>query len=69
MSNIVLLRTFLYRHEAELAKVALETRGIYSIVSADDLGGMRQHLSFGSVNLFVFDFDIGQAKKFLEHLE
>ncbi len=69
MSNLVLLRTFLYRHEAELAKGILEANEIYSMVSADDLGGMRPHMSFGSVNLFVFDFDIEQAKKFLEHLE
>ncbi|MCX7343742.1 MAG: hypothetical protein NT128_06340 [Proteobacteria bacterium] len=68
MSNIVVLRTFLYRHEAELAKVALETRGIYSIVSADDLGGMRQHLSFGSVTLSVFEFDLDNAKKILKPL-
>ena len=69
MSNLVVLRTFLYRHEAEFAKITLETNDIFSIIAANDLGGMRPYMSFGSsIKLYVFDFDRDRAEEILEHL-
>ncbi len=40
-SSLITVRTFPSRFEAELAKLALESVGIKSFVSADDAGGMR----------------------------
>ena len=47
----------------------LETNDIFSIIAANDLGGMRPYMSFGSsIKLYVFDFDRDKAKEILEHL-
>ena len=37
--DLVVLHTYLYRREAEMARSVLEAFGIESMLSADDLGG------------------------------
>jgi hypothetical protein len=64
MSNaeLVVVGSFLNHIEAELAQGALEAGGIESIISADDVGGMRPHLSLtGGVRLFVRADDAEKA--------
>ena len=63
------IATFLYRHEAELAKSLLSEKGIEAIISADDLGGYRPDLSMGNVKLLVKKEDVEKAKEVLKVLE
>ena len=67
MADLVNIKTFLNRHEAELAKSLLAESDIEAIISADDLGGWRPHLSFGSgVKLSVSKKDADLAKQILK---
>jgi hypothetical protein len=60
------VRTFLYRHEAELAKEILENEGIQVLISSDDQGGMRPSMAFaGGVDLFIKEEDILKATELL----
>lgn len=66
MSDLVVVSTFLRRHEAEMAKGLLESGGIKSTLSADDCGGLRPAMSFGSaITLSVLRSDLDRAKKIL----
>jgi hypothetical protein len=68
MSNaeLVVAGTFLNHIEAELAQGALEAGGVESIISADDVGAMRPHLSLtGGVRLFVRADDAERAGQIL----
>ena len=51
--DLVVVRRFLYRYEAEFAKGLLSEKGIESIVSADDAGGMRPDIAFGRVAVYL----------------
>jgi hypothetical protein len=65
--NLVNVRTFHYRHEAELAKSALEANGIDAIVVSDD--GGRQEISLQFVRgakLLVNSADADKAKFVLD---
>jgi hypothetical protein len=42
--DLVVIRTFLNMVDAELARGALESAGIDSMIRADDCGGLRPHL-------------------------
>jgi hypothetical protein len=61
--DIVVVRTFPTRIEADLARSALEAEGIDAIVRGDDVGGMRPHLLVGSggAELIVRVEDAGRA--------
>ena len=71
MADLVSIKTFLHRHEAELAKGLLAEQNIEAMISADDLGGYRSHLAFGmgGVRLLVKKEDVDKAKEALEVLE
>ena len=68
MSDLVCLRTYLYRHEAELDQALLEAGGIRAMVSADDAGGMQPGMLFGSggARLLVVEDQAEEALKLLE---
>ena len=67
MADLICIKNYNNRTEAELVKGLLESSGIESIVSADDCGGMRPHLLLGtSARLLVKEED---AQKALEVLE
>jgi hypothetical protein len=67
MKDLVVVETFTYRHEAELAKTALEAAGIISMISADDAGGEVVGLEFTrGVRLLVCPEDEASAKNILE---
>jgi hypothetical protein len=44
-SDLVVVRTFIDRIEAELAHSALEAAGIDSMLRSDDAGGLRPHMT------------------------
>lgn len=63
MSNLVCVKTFADRLQADMARSLLEVNGIIASVSADDMGGMRPDLAFtsGGVKLFVLDNNADKA--------
>ena len=71
MAELIKIKAFPNRHEAELAKGLLAEKGIEALVSADDCGGMRHHLSFGMgrVQLLVKKEDVEKAQEILKVLE
>ena len=68
MADLVCVKTYLYRHEAEIDQAYLEPYGVRSIVSAEDAGGMQPHLAFGmgGVKLLVLEDDAEKARELLE---
>lgn len=69
--DIVVIKRFQYRRDAGLAQGLLTDRGIESIVSADDVGGMRPEIAFGraAVHLLVKKRDLERAREALKVLE
>ena len=63
--SLVVLRTFLNRFEADVAKSALDAAGIESTVRADDAGGMELGLWMSGVELIVRSEDAERAKALL----
>ena len=68
MADLVYIKTYLNRPEAELGKGLLEANGIKAMVSADDAGGMRPDLmqATGGVRLLVREGDKEIAIRILE---
>jgi hypothetical protein len=65
--QLVVVRTFLNRFEADVAKSALDAVEIDSLVRADDAGGMRPGMWMGSaVELLVRPDDYQRAVEILE---
>ena len=67
MSNLVCIKTYHNRMEAELAKGLLESKDIKAMVSADDVGGMNPALLWatGGVRLLIRKKDIQKANEIL----
>ena len=65
-TDLVAIRTYLNRIDAEIAQGALEAADIESIISADDAGGLRPGLWMGGVRLLVRVEDADQAAKILD---
>ncbi|HEX4004428.1 MAG TPA: DUF2007 domain-containing protein [Candidatus Acidoferrales bacterium] len=63
--ELVVVRDFLNKMEAELAQGALQAAGIHSIVSADDAGGTEPGLWMGGVRLLVRAEDAKNAEEVL----
>jgi hypothetical protein len=63
--ELVVVKTFLSRIDADLAKGALESAGIEAIVRADDVGGTRPSFWMGGVALLVRAEDQRDARKIL----
>ena len=68
MAELICIKTYNNRYEAELAKGLLETNNIIATILADDAGGMRPHLllSTGGVRLLVREKDSGKALEILK---
>src|SRR6478672_8871851 len=65
-SELVVVRTFLNRFEAEMAQSALEAAEIESLIRADDAGGLRPAMTMGSnVELVVRAEDAARAEEIL----
>ena len=66
-SALVVVRTFLNRFEADVAKTALDAADIESFVRADDAGMMERGLWMGSpVELVVNAADADRATEVLD---
>lgn len=67
MGDLLIIKTFPERTQAELARSRLRSCGIESIVRADDCGGARPFLAIGSggVQLLVREEDAGRAGEIL----
>jgi Putative prokaryotic signal transducing protein len=63
--ELVVIRDYLSKVEAELAQGALEAASIHSIVSADDAGGTEPGLWMGGVRLLVRAEDAKRAAEIL----
>ena len=64
---LVVVRTFLNRFEADVAKSALDAVDIESIIRADDAGGMRPAMWMGQpVELLVRADDAERAEEILD---
>jgi len=63
MADLVCIKTYQNRMEAELAKGLLESKGIKAMVSADDAGGAHPALLWatGGVRLLIKKKDIQKA--------
>jgi hypothetical protein len=64
-AELVVIRTFLTRVDADLAKTALDAAGIESMVRSDDAGGLRPHLWMGGIALLVRAEDLERAEEVL----
>jgi len=63
---LIVVRTFLNRMEAEVAKSALEAASIDSVVTVDDAGGTEPGLWVATgVRLLVREEDVAQAEDVL----
>ena len=63
--DLVVVRTFLNRMEADLAKSVLDSAGLESLVRADDTGGTRPGLWMSGVQLLVRSADAPEARRML----
>jgi hypothetical protein len=65
-AELVIVRTFGDRIEAEMARSALEAAGIVSMVRGDDCAGLRPHMLLGNgIDLIVRAGDREQALEVL----
>jgi hypothetical protein len=65
-TELVVVKTYLNRIEADLAKGTLDAAGIDALVRADDVGGMRPHFWMSGIALLVRAEDRDRAAKVLE---
>jgi hypothetical protein len=65
-SDLVVVRTFLNKFDAEMAKSALDAANIDAMVKADDAGGTRPGLWLGGVELLVRAEDAERAAEILD---
>ena len=64
MSDVMCVRTFRNRVEADLARSILEEEGVRALVSGD-AEGWAPYLAVGGVKLMVLDDDLERAEKLL----
>jgi hypothetical protein len=65
--NLVCVATFQYRHEAELARGALQASGLEATVVADDMGSEIPSLDLHQgVAVLVREADLALAKEILK---
>ncbi len=65
--NLVIVRTYGTRPEADMAAAALESAGIPSMLQADTAGRMREHLAWSGAgfHIFVREDDLPSASEIL----
>jgi hypothetical protein len=65
-TELVVIRTYLNKLEAEMAKSALDAANVDSMIQADDAGGMQASLWMGGVRLLVCAKDAERAAEILD---
>jgi len=63
---LVVVRTYINKIEADVAKSALDAAEIESLVRADDCGGARPGLWLSGVELLVREEDVNEANAILD---
>ncbi len=68
MTDLVHIKSFASRHEADMARGILESNGIKAIVRGDDYGGLGPHILYttGGAHLYVNERDAADAVDILE---
>jgi|GEM_PF-1731132 len=67
MGKEVVLKTYIHRYEAEIAKGLLDEKGIDNMISDDDVGGFRPGMIIGeSIQLIVNENDLSKAKEIIK---
>ena len=69
--ELIVLKAYFHKHDAEMAKGLLEDQGIPCLLQAYDMGGFRPHLTLGVGNnrLLVRPEHVEEAKAILEAFE
>jgi hypothetical protein len=64
MEKEVVLKTFIHRYEAEIAKGLLDEKGIVNMISDEDIGGFQPGMIIGeAIKLIVNEEDLEKAKE------
>ena len=63
--DLVVIRTFVNKFEADVAKSALDASNIESLIRADDADGLQPGLWLAGVELLVREEDVQQAEEVL----
>ena len=67
MEKETVLKTFLNRYEAEIAKGLLDEKGISNMISDEDVGGFRPGMVIGeTIKLIVNEQDLKMAKEVIK---
>ncbi len=67
MEKEIVLKTFIHRYEADIAKGLLDEQGIDNMVSDEDVGGFRIGMIIGeSIKLIVNEKDLEKAKEVIK---
>lgn len=68
MADLICIKTYNNRVEANLAKGLLVTNGVEAVISADDAGSMYPHLTLvtGGIRLLVKKEDVQKALELLK---
>ena len=65
--DLIIVHTFNYRHEAEMARSVLDANGVFAVVFSDDAGGQEIGLQFvHGARLIVKQKDERLAKTILK---
>lgn len=65
MADLVCIKKFADRHEADVAKSVLDANKIESFIQSDDAGGMYPFMT-EQIQLLVKPSDVREAKKILQ---
>lgn len=65
MADLICIKKFGSRHDADVAKSVLDANGIKSFVQSDDAGGMYPFMT-EQIQLLVKSTDVQEANKILE---
>ena len=69
MENEVVLKTYIHRYEADIAKGMLDEKGIDNMISDEDVGGFRTGMIIGdTIKLIVNEDDLEKAKEAIKIL-
>lgn len=65
MADLICIKRFADRHDADVAKSVLDANGVESFIQSDDAGGMYPFMT-EQIQLLIKKTDIQTAKKVLE---
>ena len=63
MEKEIVLKTYIHRYEADIAKGLLDEKGIDNMISDDDISGFHPGLIVSECSLIVNEKDLEKAKE------